>query len=86
MHVANRDIEFAASQLERRMRLRRGHEVVGLGDVELLRAGPEPGADAAHRHGSLDPVEPDQIGIEAAGRVDAADRRENLNVVELQVK
>src|SRR5207253_312590 len=78
--------ECAASELEGRMRLPRGAEVLVLGDMQLPRPGAEPGAYAAQRPGPLDPLEADDLGVEAGRFVDAARGHHDLHVVELEAR
>src|SRR5207244_9819658 len=79
-------IKVGAVELESRMRLRGGRGVLVLGDVQLLRADPKPGAHAPQRRGSLDPLEPDDTGVEAHSLVDAARRHHYLDVVEREAQ
>src|SRR5438105_5013864 len=70
------------AELEGGMRLRRCHEVLVLGDMKLLRAGAEPGSDAAHCLRPRDPLEAEDVAVEACRLVDGSRRHHHLHVVE----
>src|SRR4051812_6200826 len=68
------------------MRLRRCDEVLVLGDMELLRAGAEPGADASHCLRPRDPLEADDVAVKACRLADGSGRHHHLHVVEREAQ